>query len=421
MLSIEIWDTGIGIPDDELQTIFEEYHQLDNAARERSRGLGLGLSIVQRLGNLLGHRVSVRSHPGKGSVFAIEVMLAPSGTAPQLAHHRRGKDDEVVEGVRRTGAILVVEDDPDVRELLTFALKDEGHRAIAAPDGIAALELVARGTVRPDLILADYNLPNGMDGLQVIAKLREKLHRQIPVIILTGDISTDTLRDIARHDCVQLNKPVKLKDLAQVIQRLLPVSQPAAHPHAPHPAEAAGSPGPPLIFVIDDDNHVRDAIRAVLEENGQSVEDYPTCEAFLEAYRPGRGACLLIDAYLPGMTGLQLLQRFHDAGHRLPAIMITGNADVSMAVEAMKAGASDFIEKPIGPTELVASVERALEQARIRASYPPGGRPRRTASRASLTESARSWNWSSPAIPTKTSPRISASASALSRTIAPRS
>ena len=72
----------------------------------------------------------------------------------------------------------------------------------------------------------------------------------------------------------------------------------------------------------------------------------------------------MIDAYLPGMNGLQLLQRLHDAGHRLPAIMITGNADVSMAVQAMKAGASDFIEKPIGPTELVASVEQALEQSR---------------------------------------------------------
>ena len=66
MLSIEVWDTGIGIPDEELQAIFEEYHQLDNAARERSRGLGLGLSIVQRLGNLLGHRVRVRSQPGQG-------------------------------------------------------------------------------------------------------------------------------------------------------------------------------------------------------------------------------------------------------------------------------------------------------------------------------------------------------------------
>src|ERR1700683_5463741 len=83
MLSIEIWDTGIGIPDQELQAIFEEYHQLDNAARERSRGLCLGLSIVQRLGNLLGHRISVRSTPGKGSVFTIEVMLSARAAAPR--------------------------------------------------------------------------------------------------------------------------------------------------------------------------------------------------------------------------------------------------------------------------------------------------------------------------------------------------
>ena len=102
----------------------------------------------------------------------------------------------------------------------------------------------------------------------------------------------------------------------------------------------------------------------MLEEDGQTVEDYPTCEAFLEAYRPDRGACLLIDAYLPGMDGLELLQRLHDAGHRLPAIIITGNADVPMAVQAMKCGASDFIEKPVGAAELLASVERALEQSR---------------------------------------------------------
>jgi two-component system CheB/CheR fusion protein len=102
----------------------------------------------------------------------------------------------------------------------------------------------------------------------------------------------------------------------------------------------------------------------VLEEDGRTVEDYAACEAFLEAYRPGREACLLIDAYLPGMNGLELLQRLRDAGHRLPAIMITGNSDVPMAVQAMKAGASDFIEKPIGRGELLASIERALEQSR---------------------------------------------------------
>jgi two-component system, chemotaxis family, CheB/CheR fusion protein len=364
MLSIEIWDTGIGIPDEELQAIFEEYHQLDNPARERGRGLGLGLSIVQRLGGLLGHRVRVRSHPGKGSVFAIEVMLPSIRTAPALEQRRHGSDDGIVDGVHRTGAILVVEDDPELRGLLELLLKDEGHHTAAAPDGIAARMLVARGMIRPDLILADYNLPNGLNGLQLAAKLREKLHQEIPVIVLTGDISTDTLRDIALHKCVQLSKPVKLKELTQVIQRLLPMSQSAGRSPAPHPVEAAGSAGPPVIFVVDDDSHVREAMRSMLEEDGRSVEDYETCEAFLEAYRPGREACLLIDAYLPGMNGLELLRRLGDAGHRLPAIMITGNSDVPMAVQAMKAGACDFIEKPIGRNDLLASVARALEQSR---------------------------------------------------------
>jgi two-component system, chemotaxis family, CheB/CheR fusion protein len=363
-LSIEIWDTGVGIPEEEHQAIFEEYHQLGNAARERSRGLGLGLSIVRRLGDLLGHQVTVRSAPGKGSVFAIEVALPPSGTALQLEQHWHGKEDRTVEGVHNSGAILIVEDDPEVRGLLELLLKDEGHRTATAADGIAALELAARGTIQPDLILADYNLPNAMNGLQVSAKLREKLHRRIPVIILTGDISTGTLRDISHQDCVQLNKPVRLKELTQAIRRLLATSQPAAHTHTPQPAKAAGTPRPPVIFVVDDDSHIREGVRGMFEEEGIVVEDYATCESFLEAYRPGREACLLIDAYLPGMSGLELLQRLRDAGDRLPAIMITGNSDVPMAVQAMKAGASDFLEKPIGHSELLASVARALEQSK---------------------------------------------------------
>jgi two-component system CheB/CheR fusion protein len=363
-LSVEIWDTGVGIPEGELQAIFEEYHQLDNAARERSRGLGLGLSIVKRLGILLDHRIRVHSRLGKGSVFSVEVMLPPNGAGPQVASLRRGKIGRPVENVHRTGTILVIEDDPEVRELLDLLLKDEGHRAETAPDGAAALELVARERVRPDLILADYNLPNSMNGLEIAAKLRERLHRQIPVIILTGDISTGTLRDIALQDCIQLNKPVKLKELTQIIQRLLPMSGSVAPSRAAPAAIAANGREPPIIYVVDDDNHICEALRNVLEDEGRTVEDYGTCEAFLESYRPGREACLLIDAYLPGMSGLELLQRLRDAHYGLPAIMITGHGDVPMAVQAMKAGASDFIEKPINRSELLASVERALEQSR---------------------------------------------------------
>ncbi len=363
-LSVEVWDTGVGIPDQELKAIFEEYHQVDNAARERSRGLGLGLSIVRRLGGLLDHRVGVRSCVGKGSVFTIAVMRAPGDAAsePGLAEGRSGHGTEAV--ARRTGVILVVEDDPEVRGLLALLLTEQGHRATAVADGPAALALLAQGTYRPDLILTDYNLPNGMDGLQVAAQVRDRLHGPVPAIILTGDISVDTLQAIVLQDCLQLNKPVKLTELTEAIQSLLPAPNPQAHPNAEPPAGAARTLEPSVVFVVDDDDNIRRTIRTVLENEGHVVEDYAAGEAFLEAYRPGRDGCLLIDAYLPGMGGLELLQRLRDAGDTLPAIMITGHSDVPMAVQAMKAGALDFIEKPIGAPELLASIERALEQSR---------------------------------------------------------
>jgi len=357
MLSIEVWDTGIGISEDHIQAIFEEFHQVDNAARERSRGLGLGLSIVQRLGHLLGHKVLVRSQPGNGSVFSIEVKLAQGETGAQPERHPDSFDDGI--GGVRTGTILIVEDDPDLRELLVLALRDEGHQPLAASNGIAALEELERGAMRPDLILADYNLPDGMNGVQLTAKIRDRLHRQVPVIILSGDISTGAVREIALQHCLQLTKPVNLKELTREIQRLLPGS-PAGPLPAEHSGGATGMDTTPVIYVVDDDSHVRAGMRIMLEADGRVVEDYATCESFLDAYRPGREGCLLIDAYLPGMDGLELLRRLNDSGHSLPSIMITGNSDVPMAVEAMRAGASDFIEKPVNGNELLASIDFAL-------------------------------------------------------------
>ncbi len=366
-LGIEVWDTGIGIQHAQFQAIFEEYHQVDNAARDRSRGLGLGLSIVRRLGDLLGHAVHVRSRPGKGSVFSIMVPLA-SGEPTQATPDPSGSPAGAP-AAPRIGAILVVDDDPDVRETIELALADDGHRVVTAPDGAEALALVARGAINPDLILADYNLPGGLDGLRLAAKLRAAIGRDAPLIILTGDISTDALRDIGAEDCLQLNKPVKLDALIAAVRRLLPAPRPNADPRA-------RTPETPIIYVVDDDRHVREAIRAVLEDAGRKVEEYATCEAFLESYRHWGEGCLLIDAYLPGMTGLELLRRLADSGHKLPAIMITGNSDVGMAVQVMKAGAADFIEKPISGPELLAGIDLALERRRSAKAHRLQGKRR---------------------------------------------
>jgi two-component system CheB/CheR fusion protein len=304
---------------------------------------------VQRLANLLGHSVDVRSQPGKGSVFAVEVPRATGGPvdAPQPVPL------EPKSTARPSATILVVEDEPGVRGMIELLLDGEGYRTMVAADGKAALELAMQGSARPDLVLADYNLPNGQNGLKLIASLQQALGRDIPAIILSGDIATETLREITRQGHVHLAKPVTTTALIGQIKELL------TEPRAVVEVDDR----PPAIFVVDDDSTVRGSMRELLEADGRTVETYDSCEAFLDVYRPGRRGCLVVDARMPGMGGMELLRRLNGERQRLPAIMITGHGDVTMAVEAMKAGAADFIEKPVGYAELLASIDRALQQA----------------------------------------------------------
>jgi two-component system, chemotaxis family, CheB/CheR fusion protein len=360
-LRIEVRDTGIGIPEDQLQAVFEEFHQLDNPARERGLGLGLGLSILQRLANLLDHPIDVRSRPGAGSAFAIEVplgRLAPDtrpGIGPRVP----------AQAATHVGEILIVEDDPAVREMLVLLFQEDGHRTVAAADGREAFALAARGTLRPDVLIADYNLPAGLTGLQVAAALRTTLHDEIPVIILTGDISSDTLREIARQGCLYLHKPVKAADLTRLTQSLMAPRAPApAAERRARAADAAVAKAPsPTVFVVEDDASVRETLGEALEQHGCAVQLCSSSEAFLSIYRRGQAGCLVVDARLPGMDGLALIARLKADGARLPAIMITGHGDVPMAVAAMQAGAVDFLEKPVRHKELLASIDRALAAA----------------------------------------------------------
>jgi two-component system CheB/CheR fusion protein len=257
----------------------------------------------------------------------------------------------------------VIEDDPTILELLEMLLRDAGHSPIGAADGVVALA----STERPDLVLADFNLPNGPNGVEVVAALREKFQRAIPAIVMTGDISTQTLRAIASQGCTHLDKPVETAELLRVVANLLAAeSTPAAKSETA--TEAASASSPATIFVVDDDPGLREAVREMLELQGWGVESYESCEAFLAALRPGRQGCLVIDAVLPGMTGFELLARLKTDRIALPSIMITGHGDVSLAVKAMQAGASDFIEKPFSQEELLASIARALE-------HPPQSAP----------------------------------------------
>lgn len=364
--SIEIWDTGIGIPEAELQAIFDEYHQIDNDARERSKGLGLGLSIVQRLSDLLGHRISVKSRPSKGSVFAIALeRLAGHHSAPMA--NAPVETPSIVSKPLKTGRILVVEDDAEIRMLLEQLLSDEGYTVTSTPDGPSALNQLTSGIATPDVILTDYNLPGGMNGIDVVAEIRKSRKANVPAIVLTGDISTKTLAHISSANVIHLNKPITLQAVTSLIRRLLE-SRPAPEQPGVHATEdviaRASVIDEPLVYIVDDDEDLRKSLCQMIEAHGLAAAAYDSSEAFLAHSHPEQPGCLLVDAYLPGMTGVELLQTIKRSGRKLGAIMITGNSDVQMAVDAMKAGASEFIEKPIMPTALLEIIDTTIAQSR---------------------------------------------------------
>ena len=354
---IEVGDTGIGIAANELQAIFEEFHQVGNEARERGRGLGLGLSIVQRLGRLLSHDINVRSVPGKGSLFSVTVPMRSGlsvshATLPPLIEKAKHKK-------RHRCKVIVVDDDPDILGLLEQILKFDGYIVRTASDAADALKLVAGGALHPEILLTDYNLPGGINGLQLLGRLRTVLNSNLPGIILTGDIATETLAKIGLQDCIQLSKPVDPHALMQAIERLCPSGIPLSLP----PSEDTASFSTSVTYVVDDDPDIRSTICEVLEGSGLKARAFESSESFLAAYRRGGEGCLLVDANLPGMSGLGLLTELRARGDHLPVIFITGDGDIALAVEAMRAGACEFIEKPMGRAELLDSIARAIIQS----------------------------------------------------------
>ncbi len=114
------------------------------------------------------------------------------------------------------------------------------------------------------------------------------------------------------------------------------------------------------VFVVDDDQAMRNSLKWLIESIGMNVETYDSADAFIEGYYPGRSGCLLLDVRMPGMSGLDLQEHFLRENIRIPIIIITGHGDVPMAVRAMKSGAVDFIEKPFNDEILLDSIRNAL-------------------------------------------------------------
>jgi len=210
-IRIEMWDSGIGIGGDQLPRIFDEYYQGAEAA-ERG-GVGLGLAIVRRLGEVLDHGIDVRSAPGRGTCVSIEVPLGQTCVNDEPAH------DQLSEGISFAGTVLVIEDETSVRSALNRLLKLRAIGSSMVATGNDALTLVTQG-MRPDLILSDYNLRGSMNGVESIKALRSALAWNVPAIVMTGDIQSKTIEAIAAQDVSVMIKPFLAEELLQLMTRL---------------------------------------------------------------------------------------------------------------------------------------------------------------------------------------------------------
>ncbi|MBP7658830.1 MAG: HAMP domain-containing protein [Burkholderiaceae bacterium] len=211
-LRIMVCDTGIGIPADKLPDIFQEFYQVAPEGSGRGEGLGLGLSIVTRLCALMAHPIEVRSVPGRGSCFSVTVPLAQPGQTPASAAPEPAFD------ALRGRRVLVIDNDDQVLDSTARLLAGWGCRVRALK---AAPHTADVDSAPPELLLVDFQLDDGDDGLAVVKRLRVALHQPVPALIMTGDVSALTRQRIADSGLPMLEKPVSGLRLRTVMTRLL--------------------------------------------------------------------------------------------------------------------------------------------------------------------------------------------------------
>jgi PAS domain S-box-containing protein len=214
-LRVDVLDTGCGIAGEHLEEIFREFHQLRIAGVE-NEGFGLGLAIVRRLADLLGHEIRVESVPGEGSRFSVIVPLARNSAPGSAADLDTSKSAHGV-----GGTILLIEDDRCVASAWSMLLKAEGFDLLLADSVSSAVEVVRRSGMRPDLLISDFHLAENSNGVEAVATIREMSGDDLPAIIISGDTSkvVDSARMLA--NCVLLSKPVHTDELLERVNGAL--------------------------------------------------------------------------------------------------------------------------------------------------------------------------------------------------------
>lgn len=215
-ISLEVWDTGIGIAEEDLPKVFDEFYQVSNSGRDRTRGLGMGLAIVKRLVLLMGHELEVKSRPGRGTVFRI--LLAPTEMADMENMVLGAETVPMIVDVNRTA--LVIDDEESIRLGMRELLQSWGFEVLLAATVVQACTEVRRHSGVIDLVLSDLRLANHEDGIDAIERVRAVYGAPLPAVLITGDTSADEVKRAHASGHQVLFKPVRPRELYALLRSM---------------------------------------------------------------------------------------------------------------------------------------------------------------------------------------------------------
>jgi PAS domain S-box-containing protein len=294
---LQVTDTGIGMTAEQQAKLFRPFTQADASTTRKYGGTGLGLAITKRFCEMMGGDITVASEPGKGSTFTVRLPARGRSAVDQpAAAHVSGAPGT------QTATVLVIDDDPAVRDLMSRFLKAEGVHAVVAATGEEGLRLVKE--LRPALIFLDVIMP-GMDGWAVLAALKSNpAWAEIPIIMLT--ILQDQELGYVLGAAEFLTKPIDRQRLAPVLQKYR-VGQ------------------APLVLIVEDDDSTRQIIRRTLSKHGWTVAEAENGEAALERVAQHQPSLILLDLMMPKMDGFAFLEalRKQEAWRSIPVVVLT--------------------------------------------------------------------------------------------------
>ena len=329
-LTFRVSDTGIGMTAEQLGRLFEAFAQAEASTASKYGGTGLGLAISRRLCQMMGGDIAVQSEPGKGSTFTVRLPLAA------VAEQRSWLPD----GRPVRGTVLVVDDDPGVRNLLGRFLSREGFRVETAADGETGLRL-ARELV-PTIITLDVVMP-GMDGWAVLASLKgDPALAAIPVVILS--IIDEKPMGFALGVSAYLTKPIDRKGLAAVLIKYAPTSATRS------------------VLVVEDDAATRATLRRTLEQHGWEVDEAVNGRIALERIAERLPALVLLDLVMPEMDGFEFLEGLRRRSvPPVPVVVITAKDLTDEDRRRLNGGVARVVEKARGgPEAVLAEVQELI-------------------------------------------------------------